>query len=52
MDLKQLAKRKLEEFHRWCRVSNLFHEPTESFDNELYIAQKDMFSRAGATTWY
>ncbi|MGU8020829.1 ArpU family phage packaging/lysis transcriptional regulator [Streptococcus suis] len=35
MDLKQLAKRKLEEFHRWCRVSNLFHEPTESFDNWL-----------------
>ncbi|HEM2547969.1 TPA: DUF1492 domain-containing protein [Streptococcus suis] len=35
MDLKQLAKRKLEEFHRWCRVSSLFHEPTESFDNWL-----------------
>ncbi|HEM6540283.1 TPA: DUF1492 domain-containing protein [Streptococcus suis] len=32
---KQLAKRKLEEFHRWCRVSSLFHEPTESFDNWL-----------------
>lgn len=35
MDLKQLAKRKLEEFHRWCRVANLFHEPSESFDNWL-----------------
>ncbi|HFR3476154.1 ArpU family phage packaging/lysis transcriptional regulator [Streptococcus suis] len=35
MDLKQLAKRKLEEFHRWCRVANLFHEPTESFGNWL-----------------
>ncbi|MGV3087855.1 ArpU family phage packaging/lysis transcriptional regulator [Streptococcus suis] len=35
MDLKQLAKRKLEEFHRWCRVSSLFHEQTESFDNWL-----------------
>lgn len=35
MDLKQLAKRKLKEFHRWCRVANLFHEPTESFDNWL-----------------
>lgn len=33
--LKKLAKRKLEEFHRWCRVSNLFHEQTESFDNWL-----------------
>ncbi|HEM5274256.1 TPA: ArpU family transcriptional regulator [Streptococcus suis] len=32
---KQLAKRKLKEFHRWCRVANLFHEPTESFDNWL-----------------
>lgn len=32
---KQLAKRKLSEFHRWCRVANLFHEPTESFDNWL-----------------
>ncbi|NQN99266.1 DUF1492 domain-containing protein [Streptococcus suis] len=35
MDLKQLAKRKLKEFHRWCRISNLFHEQTESFDNWL-----------------
>ncbi|HEM5582412.1 hypothetical protein HO861_07725 [Streptococcus suis] len=35
MDLKQLAKRKLEEFHRWCRVANLFHESTESFANWL-----------------
>ncbi|WP_105110267.1 DUF1492 domain-containing protein [Streptococcus suis] len=35
MDLKQLAKRKLEEFHRWCRVANLFHEPSESFGNWL-----------------
>ncbi|MGQ7679238.1 ArpU family phage packaging/lysis transcriptional regulator [Streptococcus suis] len=35
MNLKQLAKRKLKEFHRWCRISNLFHEPTESFDNWL-----------------
>ena len=35
MDLKQLAKRKLEEFHRWCRIANLFHESTESFDNWL-----------------
>ncbi|HFI0131095.1 TPA: ArpU family phage packaging/lysis transcriptional regulator [Streptococcus suis] len=33
--VKQLAKRKLKEFHRWCRVANLFHEPTESFDNWL-----------------
>ncbi|WP_105107401.1 DUF1492 domain-containing protein [Streptococcus suis] len=33
--LKKLAKRKLSEFHRWCRVANLFHEPTESFDNWL-----------------
>lgn len=33
--VKQLAKRKLSEFHRWCRVANLFHEPTESFDNWL-----------------
>lgn len=32
---KQLAKRKLKEFHRWCRVANLFHGPTESFDNWL-----------------
>ncbi|HEM4334085.1 TPA: DUF1492 domain-containing protein [Streptococcus suis] len=32
---KQLAKRKLKEFHRWCRISNLFHEQTESFDNWL-----------------
>lgn len=35
MNLKQLAKRKLKEFHRWCRISNLFHEPTESFNNWL-----------------
>ncbi|HFR3798066.1 TPA: ArpU family phage packaging/lysis transcriptional regulator [Streptococcus suis] len=35
MDLKQLAKRKLEEFHRWCRVANLFHGPSESFANWL-----------------
>lgn len=35
MDLKQLAKRKLKEFHRWCRISNLFHEQKESFDNWL-----------------
>ncbi|MGQ7394729.1 ArpU family phage packaging/lysis transcriptional regulator [Streptococcus suis] len=35
MDLKQLAKRKLKEFHRWCRIANLFHESTESFDNWL-----------------
>ncbi|HFI0038806.1 TPA: ArpU family phage packaging/lysis transcriptional regulator [Streptococcus suis] len=33
--VKQLAKRKLKEFHRWCRIANLFHEPTESFDNWL-----------------
>lgn len=33
--VKQLAKRKLKEFHRWCRVSSLFHEPTESFGNWL-----------------
>ena len=33
--LKKLAKRKLKEFHRWCRVSNLFHEQTESFENWL-----------------
>ncbi|HEM5153556.1 TPA: DUF1492 domain-containing protein [Streptococcus suis] len=33
--LKKLAQRKLEEFHRWCRVSNLFHEQTESFENWL-----------------
>ncbi|HFI0508164.1 TPA: DUF1492 domain-containing protein [Streptococcus suis] len=33
--VKQLAKRKLKEFHRWCRVANLFYEPTESFDNWL-----------------
>ncbi|MBY5034105.1 DUF1492 domain-containing protein [Streptococcus gallolyticus] len=32
---KQLAKRKLKEFHRWCRISNLFHEQTESFENWL-----------------
>ncbi|HEM4954832.1 TPA: DUF1492 domain-containing protein [Streptococcus suis] len=32
---KQLAKRKLEEFHRWCRISSLFHEQSESFDNWL-----------------
>ncbi|HEM6400849.1 TPA: DUF1492 domain-containing protein [Streptococcus suis] len=32
---KQLANRKLNEFHRWCRISNLFHEQTESFDNWL-----------------
>ena len=35
MDPKRLAKRKLLEFHRWCRFANLFHEPTESFDNWL-----------------
>ncbi|MGQ7367006.1 ArpU family phage packaging/lysis transcriptional regulator [Streptococcus suis] len=35
MNLKQLAKRKLKEFHRWCRIANLFHESTESFDNWL-----------------
>lgn len=35
MDLKQLAKRKLEEYHRWCRVSSLFHEQSESFGNWL-----------------
>lgn len=35
MDLKQLAKRKLKEFHRWCRVSSLFHEQSESFGNWL-----------------
>lgn len=35
MDLKQLAKRKLEEYHRWCRVSSLFHEQSESFANWL-----------------
>ena len=35
MDLKQLAKRKLKEFHRWCRISNLFHGPSESFANWL-----------------
>lgn len=35
MDLKQLAKRKLKEFHRWCRVASLFHEPSESFKNWL-----------------
>ncbi|HFR3770936.1 TPA: DUF1492 domain-containing protein, partial [Streptococcus suis] len=35
MDLKQLAKKKLKEFHRWCRIANLFHESTESFDNWL-----------------
>lgn len=101
MDLKQLAKRKLKEFHRWCRIANLFHESTESFDNWLIpplefdpedyklskhswqreapeevneiikavnaiarprqravlimsyiLPKKDMFSRAGATTWY
>ncbi|HEL2737468.1 TPA: DUF1492 domain-containing protein [Streptococcus suis] len=33
--LKKLAKRKLEEFHRWCRIANLFHESRESFDNWL-----------------
>ncbi len=32
---KQLAKRKLKEFHRWCRIANLFHESTESLDNWL-----------------
>ncbi|HEM3695264.1 TPA: DUF1492 domain-containing protein [Streptococcus suis] len=35
MCVKKLAKRKLSEFHRWCRVANLFHKPTESFDNWL-----------------
>ncbi|HEL9598334.1 TPA: DUF1492 domain-containing protein [Streptococcus suis] len=33
--MKKLAKRKLEEFHRWCRIANLFHESRESFDNWL-----------------
>ncbi|HFR3403524.1 TPA: DUF1492 domain-containing protein [Streptococcus suis] len=33
MDLKQLAKRKLEEFHRWCRVAVLHYDMIQVDEN-------------------
>lgn len=33
MDLKQLAKRKLKEFHRWCRVAVLHYDMIQVDEN-------------------